>query len=212
MMIATLLGRYNKSMNTATSGYLKLSSVFCIDSFSSRNSCSEMYVVTFITSSPRRKIIASRWTATKAYTSDVWPLFLTVWKAHLGKFLLFLLAVLTCNVRTRVSVCIYASWSLIWQSVQEYPASDKRASARNSPALPTAARFFWSWFNSPSDQPSVNFTRLNYPVLETVPASIHDTRNSLDSLIADTVVGNGEQAVLLKEPQRSFKRILFSQL
>jgi hypothetical protein len=66
MMRATLLGRYNRSMNTATSDYLKLSSVFCIDSFSSRNSCSEMYVVTFITSSPRRKIIASKWMATKA--------------------------------------------------------------------------------------------------------------------------------------------------
>lgn len=144
--------------------------------------------------------------------SDIWPLFLTVWKAHLGKVLLFLLAVLTCNVRTRVSVCIYASWSLIWQSVQEYPASDRRASARYSPALPTAARFFWSWFNSPSDQPSVDFTRLVDAILEAVMPAIHPARNALDGLIAHTVIGNGEKAVFPKEPQRSLKRIFVSQL
>ena len=45
-----------------------------------------------------------------------------------------------------------------------------------------------------------------------VIAAIHAARDPLDGLIADTVIGNGEQAVLLEEPQRSFKRIFVSQL
>ena len=77
-----------------------------------------MYVVTEVSSSPRRKITAPKSMDTNANTSDTSTFFLGVWNAYLLLVLCVLLAVFTCKVNVCVSVCIYASWSLIWHKVQ----------------------------------------------------------------------------------------------